>query len=153
MQHFIQVFVDDGDSSDQSQITAFTTPYAVTSRFHVRATMLTTVHSVSYLYSLTAILVSRFLMNLQEANLRSVKVDSDDSLHFSTDNSLQSFAAAVGVYGSPVVPTGDEVEGGVGRLGDEETGGSASDLQYNPTEEGEIQEEAIVDGATCGVNV
>ena len=46
--------------------------------------------------SLTAILLSRFLLNLQEANLRPVRLSSDDSLHFSalSDESLPSFVAA-----------------------------------------------------------
>ena len=54
---------------------------------------------MSYHYhSLTAILVSRFLVNLQEANLRSVKVDSDDPAYISShsENSLPSFVAAPG---------------------------------------------------------
>ena len=43
------------------------------------------------------ILVSRFLINLQEANLRSVKVDTDDPLHFThSANTLPSFVAAYG---------------------------------------------------------
>ena len=54
---------------------------------------------MSYHYhSLTAILVSRFLIDLREANLRSVKVDSDDPAYISShsDNSLPSFIAAPG---------------------------------------------------------
>ena len=64
-------------------------------------------------------------MNLQEANLRSVKVNSDDPLYLSThsDNTLPSFAAAPGVTGPAVDATGDEVEGNVSRLGDEEVAG------------------------------
>ena len=55
--------------------------------------------TVSYcFYSLTAILVSRFLIDLQEANLRSVKVDSDDPAYISShsENSLPSFVVAPG---------------------------------------------------------
>ena len=54
-------------------------------------------HSLHY-HSLTAILVSRFLINLQEANLRSVKVDSDDPAYITShsQNSLPSFVAALG---------------------------------------------------------
>ena len=56
------------------------------------------------IHSLTAILVSCFLINLQEANLRSVKVDSDDPLHISMhmNSSLPSFVAA-NVAGEAVV--------------------------------------------------
>ena len=44
---------------------------------------------------LTGIFVSRFLINLQEANLRSVKVDSDDPAYISShfETSLPSFVA------------------------------------------------------------
>ena len=40
--------------------------------------------------------MSRFLMNLNEVNLRSVRIDSDDPLYFSThsESSLPSFVAA-----------------------------------------------------------
>ena len=43
-------------------------------------------------------LVSRFLIDLQEANLRSIKVDSDDPAYISShsENSLPSFVAAPG---------------------------------------------------------
>ena len=49
-------------------------------------------------HSLTAILISRFLIDLQEANLRSVKVDSDDPAYISSlsDNALPSFVAGPG---------------------------------------------------------
>ena len=52
-----------------------------------------------FLPSLTVILVSRFLINLQEASLRHVKVDSDDPLYISahSDNYRPSFVEAVPV--------------------------------------------------------
>ena len=53
--------------------------------------------------SLLPILLSRFLINLQEANLRSVKVDSDDPAYMSShsENSLPSFVATPGTTGAP----------------------------------------------------
>ena len=61
--------------------------------------------TMSYRYhSLTAILISRFLIDLQEANLRSVKVDSDDPAYISShsENSLPSFVAAPGTTRPPL---------------------------------------------------
>ena len=47
-------------------------------------------------HSITAILVYRFLINLQEANLHDVKIDSDDPLYISScsANTFPSFVAA-----------------------------------------------------------
>ena len=91
----MQVF-DDGQFGVASNITQFTTPYAVTPSSHTPQCSLG--DSPLSLRSLTAILVSHFLVNLQQANLRSVKFDSDDPLYFSThaENSLPSFVAASG---------------------------------------------------------
>ena len=64
----------------------------------VLAQYLLHLYTMSYdrYHSLTAILISRFLIDLQEANLRSVKVDSDDPAYISShsENSLPSFVAA-----------------------------------------------------------
>ena len=60
-------------------------------------------HYIFLLYnSLTAILISRFLINLQEANLRSVNVDSDNPAYISShsENTLPSFVAAPGTVRS-----------------------------------------------------
>ena len=94
-------------------------------------------------------------MNLQEANLRSIKVNSDDPLYLSahSNNSLSSFVAAPGATKSTVNRTEGEVGGNFGRLIDEEVGESSSDPRCRQTEEGEIEEEAIAHGATRGVNV
>ena len=76
-------------------------------------------------YSLTAILVSRFLIDLQEANLRSVKVDSDDPAYISShsENTLPSFVAAPGTT-RPALGSRIEhyIEGGMLDIG--ETGGA-----------------------------
>ena len=105
--------------------------------------------------SLTAILISHFITNLQEANLRSVKVDSDDPLHLSThsDNSLPSFVDACGATGSIANHTGEEIEGCVSRLGEEEVGGSTRHPQHNPTEVGEIEGEEVLDSSTQSMKV
>ena len=65
-------------------------------------------------------------MNLQEANLRSVKIGSDDPLHLSThsDSSLPSFVADPDATECIANHTGEEIEGYVGRLEHEEVGGS-----------------------------
>ena len=65
-------------------------------------------------YRLTATLVSRFLINLQEVNLRSVKVGSDHPLHLSahSNNSLPSFVdATCGVVPAANCALGGNVTG------------------------------------------
>ena len=98
----MQIFVQGGTGGTSSYIINFTTPYA--------AALFLCVHqysphlpTVSSSHSLTAILVSRFLINLQEANLRSVKVDSEDPAYISShsENSLPSFVAAPGTARAP----------------------------------------------------
>ena len=55
-----------------------------------------------YTRSITAILVSRFLLELQEANQTVVKLDADDPLHFShnpyddTPSFIRSLGAVIG---------------------------------------------------------
>ena len=82
--------------------------------------------TVSY-HSLTAILISRFLIDLQEANLRSVKVDSDDPAFISSysENSLPSFVAR-GAPGTARPALGTSVEHHIesGVLDNGETGGA-----------------------------
>ena len=74
-------------------------------------------------HSLTAIFISRFLINLQEANLRSVKVDSDDPAYISShsENSLPSFVAAPGAT-RPALESTVEHYTEPGVLDNEETG-------------------------------
>ena len=86
-----------------SYITEFTTPYAAVPSSMCSASLTTAISTIPYPYhSLTAILVSRFLINLQEAHHRSVKVDSDDPAYISShsENSLPSFVAAPGTTGT-----------------------------------------------------
>ena len=81
---------------------------------------------MSYRYhSLTAILVSRFLVDLQEANLRSVKVDSDDPAYISShsENSLPSFVAAPGAT-RPILDSSVENYREAGVVDNGETGGT-----------------------------
>ena len=76
-------------------------------------------------YSLTAVLISRSLINLQEASLRSVKVDSDDPAYISSlsENSLPSFVAAPGTTRPALGSTIEHyIEGGM--LDNGETGGA-----------------------------
>ena len=82
--------------------------------------------TISYRYhSLTAILVSRFLIDLQEANLLSVKVDSDDPAYISShsENSLPSFVAAPGATG-PVLESRVEHHTEAGVVDNGEIGGA-----------------------------
>ena len=77
----------------------FTAPYVATSS-HADSAVLTPERCPR---RLTAILVSRFLSNLQEANLRSFKVDSDNPLYISSvsaKTSRLSFVAAPRAAGS-----------------------------------------------------
>ena len=87
--------------------------------------------TTSYRYhSLTAILVSRFLINLQEANLRSVKVDSDDPAYISShsENSLPSFIAAPGTT-RPTLESSVEHYVDAGVVDNGETG-EADEVEY-----------------------
>ncbi|KAI0709674.1 hypothetical protein C8T65DRAFT_648844 [Cerioporus squamosus] len=56
---------------------------------------------------ITAILVSRFLLELQEANQTVIRVDADDPLHFSRnpyDDSTPSFISSLGAFIQPDFP-------------------------------------------------
>ena len=71
---------------------------------------------MSSLHSLTAILISRFLIDLQEANHRSVKVDSDDPAYISSysgNSDLPSFVADPGTVGPSVESSTGQMEVGM----------------------------------------
>ena len=96
----MQIFNENGTNDASSGIPYFTAPYAALPSHIYSATLTISSHySISPSPSLTAILVSRFLINLQEANLHSIKVDSDDPAYISSHyhNSLPSFVAVAGV--------------------------------------------------------
>ena len=98
----------------------FSTSYAATAS-PLHAGMLTTILASSSQHSLTGVLISWFLIDLQEANLRPLRLDSDDPLHFSThaDDSLPSFVAAPRADGARVESTsGEPVHEGVDVLQD-----------------------------------
>ena len=72
-------------------------------------------HSLTpHKYSITAILVSRFLLALQEADRTVVRLDPDDSLHTSRDpyNGTPSFISSLGAFINPdlLTPSDDDVE-------------------------------------------
>ncbi|KAI0689222.1 hypothetical protein C8T65DRAFT_700344 [Cerioporus squamosus] len=80
---------------------------------------------------ITAILISRFLLELQEASQRVVRIDSDDPLHSSRDsNDPPSFFASLGFI-NPDLPAGSddgdddgyELQGGSGSEDPEEEDG------------------------------
>lgn len=74
-------------------------------------------------HSLTAILVSRFLIDLQEANHAVVRVDADDPLHSSRDPyDVPSFISSLGAIINP-----------------ESAAGSHDALHSNGEEEGRSQ--------------
>ena len=56
-------------------------------------------------FSITAILISRFLLELQEASQAIVRVDSDDPLHLSRDlvDRTPSFISSIGGFINPDV--------------------------------------------------
>ena len=113
-----------GVSGNGSYITEFTTPCAAVPSSMCSASLTTTMSTIPYPYhSLTAILISRFLINLREANLRSVKVESDDPAYISShsENSLPSFVAAPGTTRPPLEASVEQyIEAGV--LDNGETG-------------------------------
>ncbi|KAI0697857.1 hypothetical protein C8T65DRAFT_698027 [Cerioporus squamosus] len=90
-------------ASGVSYVTAFTAPYA-SQRNHSLLRFLST-HNHS-LRSLTAILISRFLLDLQEANQAVVRVDPDDPLHTSRDawDDTHSFLSSLGAFINPDLP-------------------------------------------------
>ncbi|KAI0326263.1 hypothetical protein GY45DRAFT_1329139 [Cubamyces sp. BRFM 1775] len=54
----------------------------------------------------TAVLVSRFLLDLQSTNRKSLRLDPSDSMHFDTSfGGTLSFARVVGSIGEPLEPT------------------------------------------------
>ncbi|KAJ8483214.1 hypothetical protein ONZ51_g4865 [Trametes cubensis] len=54
----------------------------------------------------TAVLVSRFLLDLQSTNRKSLRLDPSDSMHFDTSfGGTLSFARVVGSIGAPLEPT------------------------------------------------
>ena len=76
--------------------------------------------------SLTVILVSRFIINLQEASLRHIKVDSDDPLYLSThsDDYRPSFVEAAPVVAHDTGNTPQTPRFGVHRVPSAESSGS-----------------------------
>ena len=66
------------------------------------------------LNSITAILVYRLMMELQEASQNQMRVDSDDPLHFSMNSrGSVSFVRRIGSIGATIIP-------GTGRVDEEE---------------------------------
>ncbi len=80
--------------------------------------------------SITAILVSRFLLELQEANQTVVRLDRDDPLHTSRDpyDSTPSFISSLGAFINPDLPApqddDSELHGGGSHSDREEEDGS-----------------------------
>ncbi|RDX40551.1 hypothetical protein OH76DRAFT_1394194 [Lentinus brumalis] len=91
-------------------VTTFTTPYASECGF------LLAIRSIS------AILISRFLLELQEANQTVIRLDSDDPLHSSRDPfETPSFISSLGAVIDPGLPaqSDDDLEWDVDSLSDE----------------------------------
>lgn len=109
----MQIFLQTGIANSGSYITDFTPPYvaAMSPCFSQHSPKFPTLSSSN---SLTAILISHFLMNLQESNLRSVKVASDDPAYISyhSANTLPSFVAAPGAVRAPVESSSEHMQHG-----------------------------------------
>lgn len=88
-------------SRNFSQITVFTEPYVPGLKSHRRCSL---TPCCPFPRRITAILVSRFLIDLQEANERSAMVPSDDLMQFSTAASSNTgslrFASVVSSLGA-----------------------------------------------------
>ncbi len=54
--------------------------------------------------SLTYILITRFLLQLQQANKHNVKLASDHPLHLSLGDNSPSFARVLGSIGATIMP-------------------------------------------------
>ncbi|KAI0800020.1 hypothetical protein C8Q74DRAFT_386073 [Fomes fomentarius] len=70
-------------------------------------------NTTAFTSPLSAILISRFLLELQQSSQRTVKVDSDDELNFSDNEELppHSRSRVIGSIGSPIEVEEYEVEG------------------------------------------
>ncbi|RPD53397.1 hypothetical protein L226DRAFT_540571 [Lentinus tigrinus ALCF2SS1-7] len=86
----------------------------MTKRAQVSAPFQAASYVILFIHPITGILMSRFLFDLQDANRRSLCLDSHDPLHFSADTSdgSLSFARVIGSLGSslPPPPTYDEYD-------------------------------------------
>ena len=93
-------------------------------------------------FSITAILISRFLLELQEASQDIVRVDSDDPLHLSRDlvERTPSFISSIGGFINPDVLASQEdgveslhvVLGSGGEVEHEEAGVQAAGMSQEP---------------------
>ena len=109
----------------------FRTPFIVALRSLLYRTLVFSPHSFFNTHysllrllacSLSAILVSRFLLDLQEVGLRSVKVGSDESINSSSpsEHSLQSFGDSPDAAKSTAASASGQIGVCVGGLENEE---------------------------------
>ncbi len=104
---------DAGSDPEASLVTVFTAPYAIHHRCDICdcpliAALPSSVHSI------TAILISRFLLELQEAHQMVVKLDANDTLHSSRNpqDSTPSFISSLGGFVNPALSgSSDDNEG------------------------------------------
>lgn len=124
----MQIFIQNGSTNIGSNIPAFTTLYASVHSSPIYSPELTTSSPVSSSHSLTSICISRFLTNLQEANLRFVKVDSNNPAYISShsQNTLPSFVAAPGTAGTTVKQSTQPIQDGMLENGEE---GGVNDME------------------------
>ncbi|RPD53366.1 hypothetical protein L227DRAFT_617040 [Lentinus tigrinus ALCF2SS1-6] len=66
---------------------------------------------VAWIEPITAVLTSRFLLDLQQANRRNMKLNSDHALHISMNfDDTPSFVRTLGAIASTITPGGSEVD-------------------------------------------
>ncbi|KAI0684482.1 hypothetical protein C8T65DRAFT_702085 [Cerioporus squamosus] len=80
-----------------------------------------------FIAPITTILISRFLLELQESSQRVVRIDSDDPLHSSRDsNDTPSFILSLGGFIDPDLPAGSDADDDDGLASQ---GGSGSEVR------------------------
>ncbi len=95
---------DEGSDSGFSVITAFTAPYVYSTHHAGHRTIPQASAHMNSICRITAILISRFLLELQATNHMVVKLDADDPLHLSRnawDGSTPSFISSLGGFINP----------------------------------------------------
>ncbi len=89
---------------------------------------------IIFLCSITAVLISRFLLDLQEANQRVVRLDCDDPLHSSrSPYDVPSFISSLGAFINPDLLTSSD-------------DGLEWDVPSSPDEENELYTKAESQG-------
>ncbi len=141
---------------DPPQVSSLYSPLCVfTSRVAVLLVVLPAHISLHHLSRITTILISHFLLYLQEAYQQTVRVNSDDALDFGSNSSTPSFVdRVIGSIGSDIHFAAPEAEDSSDTTGTrlEDTQGDRSDDigTYAIHSEGQVEDEENADTGITG---